>query len=132
MKEELHKQVEVLFEKLRDFLTSKTLVGEEIKIGEVTIVPIVEVTFGMGVGTRSGGDKDTKDQEKYGGGMGLGVKARPSAFIVIKEEKVELISLRKSGSLEVILEKFPSIMDKFISKSKDKKEEKKEEEKEKK
>ncbi len=110
MKEEIAKQVEVLFEKLKDFLTSKTVVGEEIKIGKLTLIPIIEVTFGMGSGT--GGGKYAKDQEGSGGGIGLGVKARPSAFIVIKDEEVELLSLQKPGSLEKLIEKFPEIMEK--------------------
>ena len=110
MKEEITKQVEMLFEKLKDFITSKTVVGEEIKIGKLTLIPIIEVTFGMGSGT--GGGKYAKDQEGSGEGMGLGVKASPSAFIVIKEEEVKLLSLRKSGSLEKLIEKFPEIIEK--------------------
>ncbi|MCJ7449366.1 MAG: hypothetical protein MUO72_16950, partial [Bacteroidales bacterium] len=111
MKEEITKQVEMLFEKLKDFITSKTVVGEEIKIGKLTLIPIIEVTFGMGSGT--GGGKYAKDQEGSGEGMGMGVKARPSAFIVIKEEEVELLSLRNPGSLEKLIEKCPEIMEKF-------------------
>ena len=126
MKEEIAKQVEMLFEKLKDFLTSKTVVGEEIKVGKITLIPIIEVTFGMGSGT--GGGKYAKDQEGSGGGIGLGVKARPSAFIVIKEEEVKLLSLRKSGSLEKLIEKFPEIIEKFPYKpgKREGKEEKKE------
>jgi len=110
MREEVNKQVEMLFEKLKDFITSKTVVGEEIKVGKLTLIPIIEVTFGMGSGT--GGGKYAKDQEGSGEGMGVGVKASPSAFIVIKEEEVELLSLRKPGSLEKLIEKFPEIMEK--------------------
>ena len=126
MKEEIAKQVEMLFEKLKDFITSKTVVGEEIKVGKITLIPIIEVTFGMGSGT--GGGKYAKDQEGSGGGIGLGVKARPSAFIVIKEEEVKLLSLRKSGSLEKLIEKFPEIIEKFPYKpgKREGKEEKKE------
>ena len=111
MKEEITKQVEMLFEKLKDFITSKTVVGEEIKVGKLTLIPIIEVTFGMGSGT--GGGKDAKNQEGSGEGIGLGVKAKPSAFIVIKEEEVELLSLRNPGSLEKLIEKCPEIMEKF-------------------
>ena len=126
MKEEIAKQVEMLFEKLKDFITSKTVVGEEIKIGKLTLIPIIEVTFGMGSGT--GGGKYAKDQEGSGGGMGLGVKARPSAFIVIKDEEVKLLSLHKPGSLEKLIEKFPEIVEKFPHKpgKREEKEEKKE------
>jgi len=81
----------------------------------------------MGSGT--GGGKDAKNQEGSGEGIGLGVKARPSAFIVIKEEEVELLSLHKPGSLEKLIEKFPEIVEKFPykpGKKREGKEEKKE------
>jgi uncharacterized spore protein YtfJ len=126
MREEVNKQVEMLFEKLKDFITSKTVVGEEIKIGKLTLIPIIEVTFGMGSGT--GGGKYAKDQEGSGEGMGLGVKARPSALIVIKDEEVKLLSLHKPGSLGKLIEKFPEIVEKFPRKpgKREGKEEKKE------
>jgi len=126
MTEGANKQVEMLFEKLKDFITSKTVVGEEIKVGKLTLIPIIEVTFGMGSGT--GGGKYAKDQEGSGEAMGLGVKARPTAFIVIKEEEVELLSLHKPGSLDKLIEKFPEIMEKFPRKpgKREGKEEKKE------
>ena len=110
MKEEINQQVETMFEKLKDFFTSKTIVGEEIKIGKITLLPIIEVTFGMGSG--SGGGKVEK-QEGSGGGMGMGVKARPSAIVVIKDDEVKLLSLQKSGSLDKLVEKIPEILKKI-------------------
>jgi uncharacterized spore protein YtfJ len=71
-------------------------------LAEFPLTAGIEVTSGMSSGT--GGGKYAKDQEGSGEGMGMGVKARPSVFIVIKGEEVELLSLRKPGSLE----KFPS------------------------
>jgi len=111
MKEEISQQVNLVFEKLKDFFTSKTIVGDAIKIGEVTLLPVIEIAFGMGSG--SGGGKMTQEQEGSGGGMGMGVKAKPSAFIVIKGEKVELLSLQKPGTFEKLVEKIPEIMDKM-------------------
>jgi len=111
MKEEINQQVNMVFEKLKDFFTSKTIVGEEIKIGKITLLPIIEVAFGMGSG--SGGGKVTDGQEGSGGGMGMGVKARPSAVIVIKDDEVKLLSLQKPGSLEKLVEKIPEILKKM-------------------
>jgi len=112
MKEEINQQVEMVFEKLKDFFTSKTIVGEEIKIGKITLLPIIEVAFGMGSG--SGGGK-VEGQEDSGGGMGMGVKAKPSAVIVIKDDEVKLLSLQKPGSLDKLVEKIPEILKKMPS-----------------
>jgi len=125
MKEEVTQQLEMLFEKLKDFFASKTIVGSEIKIGKMTLLPVIEIAFGMGSG--SGGGKVAQGQEGTGGGMGIGVKAKPSAFIVIKDDQVELLPLQKSGTFEKLVEKIPEIMEKMpnIPKTKDEMKDKK-------
>ena len=111
MKEEMDKRLEALLEKLKDFFTSRTIIGEEIQIGDITLIPVIEVTFGMGVG--SGRDGDEKKQQGSGEGMGVGARAKPSAVIVIKGDQVQMLPLNTPGILEKLMEKVPDIIDKF-------------------
>lgn len=111
MNEDMDKRLEGLFEKLKDFFTSRTIIGKEIQVGEITLIPVIEVSFGMGSG--SGGGADEKKQQSLAGGMGIGATARPTAMIVIKEEEVQLLPLGKPGTLEKLLEKVPDIIDKI-------------------
>lgn len=111
MKEELNKGIETLFEKLQDFLTSRTIIGKEIQVGDTTLIPVIELTFGMGTG--SGGATDGKKQAGPGEGVGFGAKAKPSAIIVIQKGQVQLLPLGKPGALEKIMDKIPDIIDKF-------------------
>lgn len=111
MNEALNKGLETLFEKLQDFLTSRTIIGKEIQVGEITLIPVIELTFGMGSG--SGGGMDEKKQQGSGEGVGFGAKARPSAVIVIQKDQVQLLPLGKPGALEKIIEKIPDIIDKI-------------------
>jgi uncharacterized spore protein YtfJ len=111
MNEELSKGLEMLFEKLQDFLTSRTIIGKEIQVGETTLIPVIELTFGMGSG--SGGETDEKKKQGTGEGVGFGAKARPSAVVVIQKDNVQLLPMGKPGSLEKIMEKIPDIMDKI-------------------
>ena len=111
MNEALNKGLESLFEKLQEFLTSRTIIGKEIQVGDTTLIPVIELTFGMGSG--SGGGMDEKKQQGSGEGVGFGAKARPSAVIVIKKDEVQLLPLGKPGALEKIMEKIPDIMDKI-------------------
>ena len=122
MNEALNKGLESLFEKLQEFLTSRTIIGKEIQVGDTTLIPVIEITFGMGSG--SGGGMDEKKQQGSGEGVGFGAKARPSAVIVIQQGQVQLLPLGKPGALEKIMEKIPDIMDR-IPKAGEAKQEKK-------
>lgn len=111
MNEALNKGLETLFEKLQEFLTSRTIIGKEIQVGDIILIPVIEITFGMGSG--SGGGMDEKKQQGSGEGVGFGAKARPSAIIVIQKDQVQLLPLGKPGALEKIMEKIPDIMEKM-------------------
>lgn len=57
--------LESLFRGMDGFLTSKTVVGDAITVGDTIILPLVDVTFGVGAGTSSADKKNNS-----GGGMG--------------------------------------------------------------
>ena len=100
----------VLFEKFEEFLASKTVVGEPIKIGEITMIPIVSMSFGLGAG---GGDgADCGGNKGYGGGSGVGAKVSPVAVLVIKGDTIETIQLKKTGGFEKLVEMVPELVDK--------------------
>jgi len=111
MSETMNKGLETLFGKLQDFLTSRTIIGKEIQVGDMTLIPIIEITFGMGTGSRNGVDE--KKPQNSSEGIGIGAKAKPSAVIVIKEGQIQLFSLSKPGVIDQLIEKFPEIMEKL-------------------
>ena len=69
--------VETLFEGMEGFLQSKTVVGEAVHVGDTVVLPLVDVTFGVGAGANAG-------DRKYGNaGGGIGGRMSPSAMLVI-------------------------------------------------
>ncbi len=100
-----------LFEKLGDFLRSETVVGEPILVGNITLIPIITVTFGVGGGEGTG--RDSKGNDGNGGGGGVGCRISPNAVLVIKNDEVEIISLAGKGSLEKIMNMVPEIVSKM-------------------
>jgi uncharacterized spore protein YtfJ len=104
--------INVLFEKLEKFLTSKTVIGEPLKIGDATLIPFISVHFGLGSG---GGDgNDGKGSGGVGGGAGIGAKVSPTAVLVIKDDgSIELIPIKKSGGLDKLLDMVPGIVSKL-------------------
>ncbi len=107
----LDQNVSLLFERLENFLKSKTVVGESIKIGDTTIIPFITVSFGLGAG---GGDgKDQKGANGFGGGSGIGARVAPTAVLVIKGDDIQVLPIKRNGGLDKLIEMVPDIVDKI-------------------
>jgi uncharacterized spore protein YtfJ len=101
--------VKTVLNGLRETVQIETVVGKPIVLTDATVVPISRVSIGFGVG---GGQVNKKGQggEVTGGGMTI----EPVAFIVVRKEKVELISIRKDDfGMSRIVELIPEIADKI-------------------
>lgn len=101
--------VESLFKGMDSVLSTKTVVGEATKIGDTIILPLVDVTFGVGAGASN---KDNKQ----GGGGGLGGKMTPSAVLVIKDGCTRLVNIKNQDTMTKILDLIPELVEKFTSK----------------
>jgi len=105
--------VESLFKGMDTFLSAKTVVGEATKVGDTIILPLVDVSFGVGAGA-SAGDK------KNGGGGGMSGKMSPSAVIVIRPDgTTKLVNVKNQDSVTKILDMVPDLVDKFTKKKED-------------
>ena len=103
--------VKSLFQGMDGFLTTKTVVGDAVKFDDGTIIlPLVDVSFGVGAGAFS---EDKKD--KAGGGMGG--KIQPSAILVIKDGQTRLVNVKNQDSMTKILDMVPDVIEKITGKS---------------
>ena len=106
--------VESLFKGMDSFITTKTVVGDAIKIDEdTTILPLVDVSFGVAAGAFA----NSKESKNNGGG-GMGGKIQPSAVLVIKDGSSKLVNVKNQDGITKILDMVPDFVDKF-SKKKD-------------
>ena len=108
--------VDALLDGMNGVLATKTVVGEPTKIGDVIIVPLVDVTFGIGAGA-SLSDETGK---KHNGGGGIGGKMTPSAVLVIQDGSVKLVNVKNQDTITKILDMVPDLVDKFSSKKAEK------------
>ena len=107
--------VESLLKGMDTVLSTKTVVGEATKIGDTIILPLVDVTFGVGAGAGSNGDKKSQS-----GGGGLGGKMTPSAVLVIgKNGTTKLVNVKNQDTMTKILDMIPDLVDKFTAKKDD-------------
>lgn len=102
------KTVESLFKGMDSFITTKTVVGDAIHIGDTIILPLVDVSFGVGVGAFSG-------EKKNNGGGGMGGKITPSSILVIQNGTTKLVNVKNQDGLTKILDMVPDIVNKFTA-----------------
>lgn len=93
---------------MEGFLSTKTVIGEPTQIGNTTIVPLVDVSFGVGAGA------NMQDKKNSGGG-GLSGKMSPSAVLVINNGQIKLVNIKNQDSMTKILDLIPDLVDKFTA-----------------
>ncbi len=98
--------VESLFDGMNSFLSTKTVVGDPIHIGDTIILPLVDVSFGVAAGSFSKNPTDA-------GSGGLGGKLTPAAVLVITNGSTRLVNVRNSSGIDKILDMIPDFVDKF-------------------
>lgn len=102
--------VESLFKGMDSFLTTKTVVGDAIKVDDSTIIlPLVDVSFGVGAGAYA--KESSVSQNNAGGGMGG--KITPSAILVITDGKAQLVNVKNQDSINKIIDMVPDLFDKI-------------------
>lgn len=118
---DLNENINVMLERLEKFLTSKTVVGEPIEIGDTTLIPFITTSFGLGSGGGNcGGGKDQRGNDGTGSGGGLGAKITPTAVLVIKKDDIQMLPIKKNSGLEKLVEMVPDILVKFDKEKKEK------------
>lgn len=108
--------VEALFKGMDGFLTTKTVVGDAVKFDDGTIIlPLVDVSFGVGAGAwaAQGGDMRT--------GGGLGGKITPSSVVVLKDGHAKLVNVKNQDTVTKVLDMVPDLIDSLKKDKNDKK-----------
>ena len=102
-----HNNVDALFEGLNTFLTTKTVVGQPVPVGDSIMIPLSEVSFGMGAGAFSNNSKDN-------GGGAAGAKMVPAAVLMVaKDGTTKLISMKSQDAVSKIIDMAPDIVTKI-------------------
>ncbi|MCI8299071.1 MAG: sporulation protein [Lachnospiraceae bacterium] len=102
--------VQSLFKGMDSFITTKTVVGEAVHIGDTIILPLIEVSFGVGAGAFC------QDKKNNAAG-GLGGKISPSAVLVIQDGCTKLVNVKNQDSITKILDMVPDLVNKFTNKN---------------
>ena len=100
--------IESLFKGMDQFVTTKTVVGEPVQVGETIIVPLIDVTCGMAAGAFAEGSK-----QKDKGCGGMSAKMSPSAVLVIQNGVTKLVNIKQQDAVTKVLDMVPDFVNKF-------------------
>ena len=102
--------VDALFKGMDNFITTKNVVGEPVKIdANTTIIPLVDVSCGMAAGSFA-------QSAKTNGGGGLSAKMSPSAILVIQNGMTKLVNIKHQDAMTKIIDMVPDFMNRFMGK----------------
>ena len=91
-----------LFKGMDSFVSAKTVVGDAVTVNDTIILPLVDVSFGVGAGAFAG-------EKKNNAGRAMTGKLSPSA--------TKLVNIKNQDTVTKILDMVPDIIDKFTGKS---------------
>ncbi len=107
---QFHVTVESLFKGMDGFMSSKTVVGEPMRVNDSIILPLVDVSFGMAAGAWN---KERKDSAAGG----IGGKLSPSAVLVIKDGTVRMVPVNSSDPVSKVIDMAPDLINRFLGKT---------------
>jgi len=112
MRMEASDLIKTLLEGFKAVAKTETVVGEGIKAGEFTVLPISKISLGIGAGAGTG---EVKAPGRSGGAGGGGICVEPIAFLVIKDREVSVLNLRRmSAMVEAFFGKIPDMLEKTV------------------
>ncbi len=101
--------IQALFDGMNGILSTKSVVGEPITVNDTIIIPLMDVSFGMGAGSTF-----SEGKKKDGAGGGIGCNMDPAAVLVIRGDTVKLIPVESHQSAFMkLIDMVPDIMDRF-------------------
>lgn len=106
----INQVVDSLLKGVNGVLTSKTVVGSPVRVGDTILIPLSDVTIGAGAGSNN--DNDKKDS----GMGGFHAKMSPTAVLIVKDGNTKVVNIKEQNNLSKLIDMVPEVVDKFMAK----------------
>lgn len=103
--------VSSLFKGMDAYLSTKTVVGEPMNVGNNILIPLADVSFGVAAGAFSGNGKER-------GAGGLGAKVSPTAFLIVNDNGVRIVGIKNQDTFSKLFDLIPEVVNRFTKKNK--------------
>ena len=88
---------------LDGFVSTRSVVGEPIRMGEATLIPLMDIQIGVGAGSYGG--------KSSGSAGGLGATIKPSSMLLLQDGKVKLIRITNEETVMKVIDAIPEVID---------------------
>ena len=88
---------------LDGFVSTRSVVGEPIRMGEATLIPLMDIQIGVGAGSYGG--------KSSGSAGGLGATIKPSSMLLLQDGKVKLIRITNEETVMKVIDAIPEVLD---------------------
>ncbi len=105
--------VSSLLEGLSGYASAKTVIGDPIKVDDTVLLPLVDVSIGIGAGAAVNSEKK---RDREAGGMGA--KLSPTAILMIKNGAVRILNIKDQTTAMKALDIIPEVVNRFAGKTK--------------
>ncbi|MBQ6541537.1 MAG: sporulation protein [Lachnospiraceae bacterium] len=95
--------VRELLSGLDGFVSTRSVVGEPIRMGEATLIPLMDIQIGVGAGSYGG--------KSAGSAGGLGATIKPSSMLLLQDGKVKLIRITNEETVMKVIDAIPEVID---------------------
>lgn len=89
-------------------ITSKTVMGEPVVIGDTTLIPLSDVSIGCGAGA-------SYDPKKNSSGGGFGAKISPTAVLIVRDGTCKVVNIKTQDAVTKFVDMVPDFMDKILA-----------------
>jgi uncharacterized spore protein YtfJ len=92
-------------------MTTKTVVGDPIKVDDTIIIPLSDISIGCAAGSNSADVKDS-------GMGGFSAKITPTAVLIIRDKITKVVNIKDNTTVNKLLDMAPDIVDRFAARIK--------------
>ena len=104
----LNESIQSLMKGFDAMLNTKMVVGDPVYAGDTMILPLMDVSIGVGAGSYGGKSSST--------GGGMSAKVSPNAVLIVQDGAVRLVSAKNQDTVTRILDMVPDVVDRLTGK----------------
>ena len=104
----LNESIQSLMKGFDGMLNTKMVIGDPVYAGDTMILPLMDVSLGVGAGSYGGKSSST--------GGGMSAKVTPSAVLIIQNGAVKLVSAKNQDTVTRILDMVPDVVERLSGK----------------
>ena len=99
-----------IMDELEKVVQAKTVFGEPVHVGELTLIPVIDISVGFGGGTGQAPGHDGEKRAPSGEGGGGGAHVSVKAVISIHDGMPTVLPVGRGVAIEHLLEALPELM----------------------